>query len=234
MRDTHMPRMTRIEPYQFPTREELLLTGLPSVKHCGTPTYERLTSESLKPIRLCIPAALAGNSFHGTSDSLGEDQSTIKSLVKGLDGHPRIITSEKVECGRFWMLDLASVASDSAVLRSLHKAVASDRNRTQLVVTEDLLNEDQIEELMLQVTSRIPGIDPTMRLLVLPRMLDGTAMPRMINMDLYQTPTPQQFKTGLLLILLCENPHYQHLDTMHPEPVPCMRQTPISQFAPNL
>ncbi|KAM0483154.1 hypothetical protein ACHAPX_002601, partial [Trichoderma viride] len=122
MRDTHMPRMTDIEPYQFPTREELLLTGLPSVKHCGTPTYERLTSEPPeppKPIRLCIPAALADNSFHDTSELLGEDQSTTKSLVKGLDGHPRIITSEKVECGRFWMLDLASVASDSAVLRSL-------------------------------------------------------------------------------------------------------------------
>ncbi|PON27291.1 hypothetical protein TGAM01_v203672 [Trichoderma gamsii] len=119
MRDSHMPRMTHIEPYRFPTPEELLLTGLPSVKHCGTPTYEHLTSESLEPIRLCIPAALADNSFHGTSEPLGEDQSTIKSLVKGLDGHPRIITSEKVKCGRFWMLDLASVASGSAVLGSL-------------------------------------------------------------------------------------------------------------------
>lgn len=107
--------------------------------------------------------------------------------------------------------------------RWIHKAVTSDRNRTQLVVNEDLLNEDQIKELMLQFTSRIPGIDPTMRLLVLPHRLTGTAMPRMINTDPYRTPTPQQSKpTGLLLILLCENPHCQHLVTVHPEPVPCM------------
>jgi hypothetical protein len=121
--------------------------------------------------------------------------------------------------------------------RWIHKAVTSDRNRIQLVVTEDLPHEDQIQELMLQDTSRILGIDSTMRLLVLPHMLDGTVMPRMINMDPYQISTPQQLKiTGLLLVLLCENPHYQQLDTVHPEPVPCMitlSSTPTPPADPN-
>lgn len=107
MRDTHMPRMINIEPYVFATYEQLLLTGLPSVQHCGTPTYERLSS--VDAISLCIPAALADNSFHGVAVLLTADQRKVNSLLKGNNGHPRIITSEKVECGRFWALDISAI-----------------------------------------------------------------------------------------------------------------------------
>jgi hypothetical protein len=51
---------------------------------------------------------------------------------------------------------------------------------------------------MIQATS-LPGIELGMRLLVLPHMLAGTAMPRMTNMKPYQTPTLEQLElTGLL------------------------------------
>lgn len=60
MRDTHMPRMINIKPYVFPTYEQLLLTELPSIQHCVTPAYERLSSFSIVPLR--IPATLANNS----------------------------------------------------------------------------------------------------------------------------------------------------------------------------
>lgn len=114
------------------------------------------------------------------------------------------------------MFDLGQQCTRAAAAhpsRWIHKAATSDRNRTPLVVNEDLLNEDKIKGLMLQVTSRLPGIDPTMRVLVLPHMLDGTTMPKMINMDPYRTPTPQQLKlTGLPSVSLCGTPNYLPLD----------------------
>lgn len=98
--------------------------------------------------------------------------------------------------------------------RWVHRAVISDRRRTPLVVKETFMDEDRVKALMLQVTSRMPGIEPGMRMSVLPHMLTGTMMPKMINMEPYQTPTPEQLLlTGLPSVLLCGTPHYAFLET---------------------
>lgn len=83
--------------------------------------------------------------------------------------------------------------------RQLLQTVTEDHS---FIVHETLMNEDQVRMLMLQATSQITGTERGMRLLMLPHMLAGTAMPRMTNMKPYQTPALVQLKiTGLPLVL---------------------------------
>lgn len=129
---------------------------------------------------------------------------------------PKVSLAECLIYYRHWLrwTEVYGFTEFPHFFRWVHRAVISDRTRTPLIVKETLIDEDRVKILMLQVTSSIPGINPGMRLLILPHMLPGTIMPRMINMEPYQTPTPEQLLlTGLPSVLLCGTPHYAPSDT---------------------
>ncbi|KAL7930739.1 hypothetical protein V8C35DRAFT_312100 [Trichoderma chlorosporum] len=60
-----MPKMINVEPYHYPSKEELLITGLRSVYVMGLPCYSALRTprEETPLLKLCVPTNLADNSF---------------------------------------------------------------------------------------------------------------------------------------------------------------------------
>ncbi|KAL7952888.1 hypothetical protein V8C34DRAFT_322001 [Trichoderma compactum] len=82
MPGSKMPRMINIQPYRFPTKAELALTGLTSVYLYGLPTYAaHVTPIQHTPlVQLCVPRRLAGASFIGSSKPLSSVAWNLKDL----------------------------------------------------------------------------------------------------------------------------------------------------------
>lgn len=111
MRNSPMPRMINMEPYEFLTDADLLMTGLPPIHLEGTPRYTYLRKNGVcRPVALCIPKVLADHLFHGPTSPLQEDQTLEANLFQGIN-HPIEITRGILKSGRVWKLDLTEMAA---------------------------------------------------------------------------------------------------------------------------
>ncbi|KAM0251095.1 hypothetical protein ACHAQJ_008339 [Trichoderma viride] len=99
LKDSSMPRMINMEPYQRPTLQQLVLTGLPSVLLCGTPNYVSIeTNETVTDtVPLCIPSTLAENSFHGPHPPLLGQEWNLEDLKLGRPDKLSLITAPKIQ-----------------------------------------------------------------------------------------------------------------------------------------
>ncbi|KAM0478899.1 hypothetical protein ACHAPX_004877 [Trichoderma viride] len=98
--------------------------------------------------------------------------------------------------------------------RYIHHIFKADRARDPLVVRGANLDETEVKRLMMQITSKVPGVTPSLRLRLLPHMMIGSRMPRMINIAPYIFPTKAQLAmTGLTSVYLKGLPTYTAHDT---------------------
>lgn len=79
----------------------------------------------------------------------------------------------------------------------------ADRARLALATNGLTLDVDKLRRLMMQVSSKVPGLPAQARLALLPYMMPGSRMPRIINIELYiYPPKDTLIMTGLTSVYL--------------------------------
>ncbi|KAL7897288.1 hypothetical protein HDV63DRAFT_264558 [Trichoderma sp. SZMC 28014] len=98
--------------------------------------------------------------------------------------------------------------------RYIDRIFKENRRRDPLVVRGADLDEAEVKRLMMQITSKVQGVTPPHRLILLPHMMPASRMPRMVNIQPYVFPTKAQLAmTGLTSVYLKGLPTYIAHDT---------------------
>lgn len=126
------------------------------------------------------------------------------SLCECLLGYPHYLRWTEEMC----------LAKYSHFARYIDCIFMGDCGRDPLVVRGANLDETEVKRLMIQITSNVQGVTPSLRLRLLPHMMIGSRMPRMINIAPYIFPTKAQLAmTGLTSVYLRGFPVYIAHDT---------------------
>lgn len=117
--------------------------------------------------------------------------------------------------------------------RYVDRMFKKDRRRDPLVVRGADLDEAEVNRLMMQVISKVQGVTPAHRLKLLPHMMPGSRMPRMINIAPYVFPTKAKLvMTGLTSVYLKGLATYIAHDTP-PEYTPLIKLCVPKRLAAN-
>ncbi|UKZ56306.1 hypothetical protein TrVGV298_010141 [Trichoderma virens] len=93
--------------------------------------------------------------------------------------------------------------------RYIHRMFKTDRARPALSTNGFTLDVAKLKRLTMQITSKVPGLSPQSRLELLPHMIPGSKMPRMVHMEPYVYPSEAELAmTGLTSVYLKGLPSY--------------------------